>query len=507
MFFLLYPLSILASVLALSLWFFFQSHKALGRLLRIVFFLALAVYFVALGLQPSPWSVKWSHLIRDLVAMAVVPVLFSVVRNRSWLFFGLLAAFALGFFLSWDSIVGKISTARASYEYDWEWELLVELPEGTSLDRLDALTQTYGLQYERAFTPEKPLDTDLDDYFLVEIPEEREDAIQEILEAFRESGLIDWVERNDEVQVAPPVEAPARPVRKEYGINDPGLQFLWGFEEMDVAVLYQFLRESGVRPAKKALIAILDTGVDGDHEDLKANFQSTKAQYNRDRVGHGTHCAGIAAAVSNNGVGIASFAPTNQFYTVTSIKVLNDFGQGTQASIVNGIIEAADRGADVISMSLGGRSDDKKELAYQKAIRYANQAGAIVVAAAGNNDGYARDISPANSEGVIVVSALDTLLNRASFSNRVQGLAMPLAAPGVAIYSTVPGNQYKVFNGTSMATPYVAGLVGLMKSFQPSLTTQQAYGILRDTGLPTSSPADTGPFIQPGAAVQRLLGL
>lgn len=501
---LLYPLSFLASVIALSLWFYFQSQRGLSRLLRVVFFLALAVYLVALGIQSGPWAAKWSHLLRDLAIMAVVPALLSLIRNRSWLFFTLLGAAALGMALGWDRFAGATSQAA---EPENEWELLVELKEGAHPDQLKAITRKYGLQYQRAFLPQKPLSTDLDDYFLVEIPQRQEDRLDAILKELHAHASTDWAEKNDEVQVAPLEEIPFRKSPKDYGVNDPGIEFLWGFEEMDMAALYTLLRETGIRPSKKALVAILDTGVDSGHEDLKASFKSTQAKYNKDRVGHGTHCAGIAAAVSNNGVGIASFAPTNQFYQVTSIKVLNDFGSGTQAGIVNGIIEAADLGADVISMSLGGRTDNGKELAYQKAIQYASQMGAIVVVAAGNDGGYARNVSPANTPGVIVVSALDTLLNRASFSNRVTGMDMALSAPGVSIYSTVPGNNYKNLNGTSMATPYVAGLTGLLKSLKPSLTAKEAFEIMQATGLPTSTPEETGPFIQPEKAVRRLLGL
>ena len=102
-------------------------------------------------------------------------------------------------------------------------------------------------------------------------------------------------------------------------------------------------------------------------------------------------------------------------------------------------------------------------------MEYAAKKGAIVVVAAGNSNMNAKDYAPANTPGVITVAALDTNLNRASFSNFVQDLDQGIAAPGVAIYSSIPGNKYAAFNGTSMATPYVAGLVGLMKSLQPDL--------------------------------------
>ena len=147
-------------------------------------------------------------------------------------------------------------------------------------------------------------------------------------------------------------------------------------------------------------------------------------------------------------------------------------GSGTQKGIIAGIIEAADRGAAVISMSLGGRSTQSRQQAYQDAVKYASQKGAVVVAAAGNSGQNAKDYAPVNTPGVIGVAALDTLGRKAGFSNTVQDIRMAVAAPGVQIYSTIPGNQYASFNGTSMATPHVAGVIGLLKSMNPNLNTQ-----------------------------------
>jgi len=501
---LLYPLSFLAAIITLSLWFYFQDKKGMSRFFRVVFFVVLAVYLVSLALHSGTLAAKWSVLLRDLAIMAIGPAVLSIVRNRSWLFFAILGAGILSMLLGWNRFSYKLTASVP----EGEWELLLELKEGKDLDQLKKLTRKYDLLYERAFHPENHEFTDLDDYYLVEIPQGKEDKLEALTAAFLKNPAVDWVEKNDIVQIAPPMETPVRKSpAKEYGVNDPGIKFLWGFDQMNVAGLYQFYRDNGIKPVKKPRIAILDTGVDGGHEDLKANFYSTNAKYDKDKAGHGTHCAGIAAAVSNNGLGIASFSPGSGFLTVTSIKVLSDFGSGTQANIIKGIIEASDKGADVISMSLGGRSDESKQLAYQKAVEYANKAGAIVVVAAGNDGAYARNIAPANTPGVITVSAVDTLLNRASFSNRITGLQMGVAAPGVNIYSTFPGNKYKNLNGTSMATPYVAGLLGVMKAYRPDLNTSDAYEILRRTGIPSGSPEETGPFIQPEKAIRDLLGI
>jgi len=100
---------------------------------------------------------------------------------------------------------------------------------------------------------------------------------------------------------------------------------------------------------------------------------------------------------------------------------------------------------------------------------------------------------------------LDPDLNRAVFSNYIQEVDYGIAAPGVNIYSSIPGNKYASFNGTSMATPYVAGLVGLMKSIRPELTTKQAHDILKKTGDKTGNTKETGPFIQPAKAVKAVV--
>lgn len=318
--------------------------------------------------------------------------------------------------------------------------------------------------------------------------------------------MVEWTEENEVIHVAPLPAKGAPDVKKRYGVNDPGVEQLWGFDAMGVDKLYSFLNNNKPQATKKARIAILDTGVDANHEDLKANFVSTETSSNNDPRGHGTHCAGIAGAVSNNGIGVASFSQDNKFVSITSIKVLNGSGMGTQQTIIAGMLKAADTGADVLSMSLGGPSNQMRQRAYEKAVKYANDKGGIVVVAAGNSNKNAKDYSPANTPGVIAVSAIDENLNRAFFSNTVNDLSMGIAAPGVNIYSTIPGNQYAAYNGTSMATPYVAGLVGLLKSIRPQLTTREVYDILRATGRATRNSKETGLLIQPQAALSAVVG-
>lgn len=158
-----------------------------------------------------------------------------------------------------------------------------------------------------------------------------------------------------------------------------------------------------------------------------------------------------------------------------------------------------------MSISLGGLSNDLAQEAFTEAVSYANKQGTIVVVAAGNSDSNAIDYAPANTPGVITVSAIDTLMRRASFSNTVQDLEMGIAAPGVNILSTYPKDKYQFLTGTSMATPYVAGLVGVMKSIKPDLTTQEVYQILNNTSLELESKRESGKLIQPGKAISQLI--
>jgi thermitase len=178
---------------------------------------------------------------------------------------------------------------------------------------------------------------------------------------------------------------------------------------------------------------------------------------------------------------------------------------GNQQATIQGIIQAADMGADVISLSLGSPSSDLRQRAYSEAVRYANAKGAIVVAAAGNSNQKSKNYSPANAKGIIAVSALDVNQQKAPFSNTIEDIDFSIAAPGVKIMSTFPNLQYKEMNGTSMATPMVAGLIGLLKSFRPQLTTEEVYDILKDTGKNIPDHRSTGRMIQAADALERVL--
>ncbi len=510
----LYPFTFVLSLAALSGWFYYRDNEQRSDLLRKIFLGSIAGFGVSWLMSEGQWSYKFPMLFRELLVLSAVPVLLSVFRRTKWAYFlalfGVLTVLRLFYFEKLkqtfpqaDIPKEKTETTATPTGLDPQGELLLELKEGVKLSEIQSVLKEYGLTATPAFSLKDADFTLLDNYYLVDVPATDDfPKVKKVLESLAQT---EWLEENEQINISPMELQPMQPAPrtdKKYGINDPGLGNLWGFEAMKVDELYSVLKDK--KPKKRALIAILDTGVDAEHEDLKANYTTTKTKYDTDVAGHGTHCAGIAAAVSNNGVGVASFSQTNDYVRVTSIKVLSDGGMGTQQSIINGMLEAADLGADVLSLSLGGMSTDSRQRAYQKALEYANRKGCIVVVAAGNANRNAKDFVPANVEGVITVSAVDTLLGRASFSNTVPDVKMGVAAPGVKIYSTVPGSVYATLNGTSMATPYVAGLLGLMKSLRPDLTTKEAYKILNETGGETKSTKETGRLIQPGKAVGEL---
>ncbi|MFC4075689.1 S8 family peptidase [Salinithrix halophila] len=214
------------------------------------------------------------------------------------------------------------------------------------------------------------------------------------------------------------------------------------------------------RSSSSVRIAIIDTGVQANHPDLNGKVVKGYDYVDRDwdpndGHGHGTHCAGIAAAATNNRIGIAGMAPNASIYAV---RVLDNNGSGTLANVASGISHAADNGAQVISLSLGASSGGAS---LENAVNYAWNKGSVVVAAAGNN-GTSWPNYPAYYNNAIAVAATDSNDRRAYYST--YGSWVDVAAPGSSIYSTYKDSRYVSLSGTSMATPHVAGLAGLLAS-------------------------------------------
>lgn len=207
-------------------------------------------------------------------------------------------------------------------------------------------------------------------------------------------------------------------------------------------------------------IAIVDSGVDLTHPDLAAKIVSGYDFVNDDSIpqddhfqSHGTHVAGIAAALSNNGIGVAGVSWGAR---IMPVKALDPIGFGFLSDVADGIVWAANHGAQIINLSLGGVSDS---LALQDAVNYASSRGILLVAAAGNS-GASPPLYPARYAKVIAVGAVDNLNNRLATSNF--GTELDLVAPGWMIYSTFRSGGYGYNSGTSMAAPFVSGLAAVL---------------------------------------------
>jgi len=497
----------LVTFASLSLWLLFKDNKEIRKYFGTAF--AVSFLFYSAFHILSPWPFGLIKFLIGIIILFVGGFTLNIFSSNKILFVLLLAAALIGLW-QMPSFPGIPFLNNPTFSdikgLDPNFELLVEMKPGKTSTEISAILKKYNLNSEPAFELKNGDITDLDDYIVVNIPDKQLKNFDLIIKALKNSGQVDAIEQNEIVTLYEPQKSSK--LTKGNGsavLNDPLLDKVWTTEILQLDSLHLFLSQNKIKARKQAKIAIIDTGVEANHPDLSANFISTRIEYDEDPQGHGTHCAGIAAAVSNNRKGIASFAPSNEFIEITSIQVFSRSGGTTQRNIIRAMILAVDNGADVISMSLGGPSNDAAQIAYREAIEYASKKRVIVVAAAGNEDSDASKKVPASIEGVIAVAATDENNQKASFSNEVTKIKMALAAPGVDIFSTLPDSKYGFMSGTSMATPYVAGLLGLMKAIDPTLNTETAFQILEKTGKKTKSPTETGNLIQPMSAITFLL--
>ena len=383
-----------------------------------------------------------------------------------------------------------------------EASFLLELGPDDRIEEVASVLDRYDVTYERAFpTINLEMDEDLAQIYLVYGEASSFEALMTDLRADAEN--VDFVELNVEVSLTPLIESEAVPgATRNYLENDPRVAEQWALEAIRGHEAHALLSE--LKPIRKARVAILDTGVEGKHEDIKAVFQ--KSPGNTDGHGHGTHCAGIAGAATNNRIGVASLNWNGAFVEVTGYRALSSNGSGTLESIAQAVIDAAKADADVISMSLGGVAPVQPRVLIN-AIEFAQKRGVVVAASAGNSNRDAYNHFPSNIKGVFAIAAVDQNLNKARFSNTVGRLSRPLAAPGVDILSLFPQNGYRSLSGTSMSTPVVTGLLGVMRSLNPDLTAEQAYTILHETGFTVPDTPRVGRVINAEAAILATLAL
>jgi subtilisin family serine protease len=280
------------------------------------------------------------------------------------------------------------------------------------------------------------------------------------------------------------------PVHADYIENDPRRPEQWALDRVPYEAVW-----GATKFGAGMTVAVVDTGVEAAHEDLAGSvvagtdLAGDQAQVDPadngmvDPGGHGTHVAGIIAAHANNGRGIVGAAPGAH---IMPVRVLDAHGSGTSSGVADGVIWAADHGARVINLSLGGGPSD----GMRTAIQYARSKNALVFAAAGN--GYQSGNTPtypAAYPEAIAVAAVDSNLNHASFSN--SGSYVDIAAPGDMILSTYGGstpNDYEYMAGTSMATPYAAAEAALLMAENPNLTNDRVEQIMESTASDLGSP-------------------
>ncbi len=294
--------------------------------------------------------------------------------------------------------------------------------------------------------------------------------------------------------------------------NDPSLSTQWalnntgqsgGTADADIDATEAWDISTGTR---RTIVAVIDTGVDYTHPDLASNmwrntrevagngidddgngFADDVYGYNfvgnngnvMDDNGHGTHVAGTIGAVGNNGIGVAGVNWNTQ---IMALKFLDANGSGYLSNAVRALNYAVANGAQVSNNSYGGGGYDQFMAA---AISNARTAGHIFVAAAGN-DARNTDVTPSypagyNSDNVISVASTDRFDRLSTFSN-YGATSVDIAAPGSSILSTLPGNRYGTYSGTSMATPHVAGAIALIWDKNPTWTYRQVMdAVLNNT--------------------------
>ncbi len=377
------------------------------------------------------------------------------MRNRALLLASVVAAAAFGVatpahadFPPYmpDAVAADAPTFAAEAGEDVLGEIAVDVKDDLSEEAIAQLGRDYGITLE----DNSP---DIKDDGKVELAHVAPGMV---------ASLVARLSADPRVEAAEPMHI----VRASFMPNDPKFKEQWHMSRVNATRAWDYACGKGVT------VAVIDTGVacyDGNGfmkgSDLRGtscvpgyNFVGKNA-FAADDQGHGTHVAGTIAQTTNNGVGVAGLA---HCANLMPVKVLSARGWGTSADVAEGIRWAADHGAHVINMSLGS---PQRSGVIENAVKHAVKKGVIIVAAAGNN-GRAVGF-PAAYDGVIAVSATDRNDAIAWFSSR--GPQIAIGAPGVAVTQQTicesgknKCEQWGVFNGTSMASPHVAGAAALL---------------------------------------------
>ncbi|WP_339177235.1 S8 family peptidase [Paenibacillus sp. FSL R5-0701] len=307
-------------------------------------------------------------------------------------------------------------------------QLLVQFKEGTTDDEMHTLHKKGRCKVAETYE-------DLGWYRV-----ESRKKMHRMLEHYKDHELIEHAEPNYLVEAS-------------FTPNDPFFPYQYNLSKINAPAAWDITQSNS-----SVKIAIIDTGVQLNHPELASKLLPGYDYVDYDNIpedgnGHGTHVAGIAASVTNNGVGIAGAAP---LASIVPLRVLDNNGQGTIGNVGNGLVFAANNGVQVVNLSLGGPMGNAF---LQAAVQYAWDRGAVIIAAAGN-DNTSFPIVPASYPNVIAVASTNPSDLKSNFSN--YGSWVDMAAPGDTILSTYLGGSYAYLSGTSMAAPHVAGVAALL---------------------------------------------
>lgn len=348
------------------------------------------------------------------------------------------------------------------------------------------------------------------------------------VEELKKNSNIEFVELEQKSlkrQMANPEISPLIPEdlsdKSAVEFNDPLLSQVWSYQDAasNGMSVYEARRQFGFNPEATITVAVIDTGVDYNHDDLKnVMWKNTKEipgngidddgnGYIDDVYGintlkrlkdgtasadvmdghsHGTHVSGTIAAESNNQIGIAGIASNVR---IMAIRTVPNNGDESDIDVAESMIYAANNGARVINCSFGKKSNEGGKL-IPETLKHLNNLGVIVVVAAGNdrtnNDTRLQYPASLESDNLISVASITKTGAMSSFSNYGEK-SVHLAAPGSAIYSTTVRNRYTSMSGTSMAAPAVSGLVAEVLSFYPNISPIEMRELLMNSSVKSNS--------------------
>ena len=395
----------------------------------------------------------------------------------------------------------------------------IESEKNTLTKQIQALEElTTHLEKRQARAPQGIQPPELKNTYLLKT--KKETNIKEMAEEYMKNPSVAYAEPNNKVKAQ---MVPNDPYYLSFDTWGQGYGDSWGLLDMSAESAWDISQGDAI------LVAVVDTGIDYNHEDIAGNIWSNAAEipdngidddgngyvddvrgydfaYSDndpiDGMGHGTHVAGIIAAVGNNEKGIIGIAPKAKLMPV---KGLDDLGAGSSVTLAQCLFYAADNGADVINNSWGGLG---RSFLIEDAVKYAHAKGCVVVAAAGNYAIDASNFTPASINEVITVSSIDHMGQKSDFSN--YGVKIDVAAPGgdsddgsfnrafeniLSLraahtdmygygdgYNTIGENYYRA-RGTSMACPYVAGISALILAQHPEFSNEEVRSALRASAL------------------------